>query len=350
MFKWSGRQFLLNSRGVRNYCGYKYQPRWTRRSNPKIQNISYPSGRTLAESWYALRKSWLGFKIAHNNGDFARMRHYASFITEVQREIGITVTKFDSDILDEQATPSIFPQTRDAAEAKKEDSSESIMLDEGTQKDDPDYDEIMGEARAALESIGTAPPREKTFATYKVRPRSCPDIREINDRQILDGHIVHEKCSCDFPPTSSDTHQISEEESCRRLLDKAGKISKEILGSAPPDAESERELDLKVELPIYTGYDQDNTPEEEIENDRGVPVHPAIPHYKEMYAPHYDRTDRSCPVPDIPSNIGSHINQASNSASREEHNALEKDHKRSLRACYFRSERKQLKKKIPGIK
>ena len=49
-------------------------------------------------------KGWLGFKIALSKGDRYRVRHYALFINKVQREMGIDVTEFDSDILDEQET------------------------------------------------------------------------------------------------------------------------------------------------------------------------------------------------------------------------------------------------------
>ena len=56
---------------------------------------------TLAESWAGLRKAWLGFKIAKANNDALLMTHYATFIRKVQIEMGIQVTEFDPDILDE---------------------------------------------------------------------------------------------------------------------------------------------------------------------------------------------------------------------------------------------------------
>ena len=58
-----------------------------------------PCGKTLAQSWAALRKAWLGFKIARSNGDTALVTYYASFIIKVQMEMGLQATTFDSDIL-----------------------------------------------------------------------------------------------------------------------------------------------------------------------------------------------------------------------------------------------------------
>ena len=36
-----------------------------------------PCGYTIAQSWAALRKSWLGFNISHCNGDWSGMSKYA---------------------------------------------------------------------------------------------------------------------------------------------------------------------------------------------------------------------------------------------------------------------------------
>ena len=65
------------------------------------KSVELPCGVTVAESWGGLRKAWLGFKIAHANKDTLLMTHYATFIRKVQTEMGIQVTQFDPDILDE---------------------------------------------------------------------------------------------------------------------------------------------------------------------------------------------------------------------------------------------------------
>ena len=70
-----------------------------------------PCGRTLAESWAALRKAWLGFKIARSNDDGALMTHYASFIIKVQMEMGIPTTVFEPNIIDDSDYCEIIDRT-----------------------------------------------------------------------------------------------------------------------------------------------------------------------------------------------------------------------------------------------
>ena len=66
------------------------------------KNSLLPCGYTLAESWNALRKCWKGFYISKSQDKSAGMSEYASRIRKLQQEMGIQVTKFDSDILEEQ--------------------------------------------------------------------------------------------------------------------------------------------------------------------------------------------------------------------------------------------------------
>ena len=40
------------------------------------KSFKLPCGKTLAQSWGALRKAWLAFKIAHSNYDYYKMRRY----------------------------------------------------------------------------------------------------------------------------------------------------------------------------------------------------------------------------------------------------------------------------------
>ena len=60
-----------------------------------------PCSYTLAQSWAALRKAWLAFKIANSNGDIQTMRDYARIIRTLQLQMGIPGTIFDDDIFDE---------------------------------------------------------------------------------------------------------------------------------------------------------------------------------------------------------------------------------------------------------
>jgi hypothetical protein len=61
-----------------------------------------PCHYTLAQSWAALRKAWLAFKIANGNGDIQTMRDYARIIRTLQLQMGIRGTIFDDDIFDKE--------------------------------------------------------------------------------------------------------------------------------------------------------------------------------------------------------------------------------------------------------
>ena len=137
------------------------------------KSFKLPCGKTVAQSWAGLRKSWLGFKIALSKGDRYRVRHYALFINKVQREMGIDVTEFDSDILDEQETNDEIGVC-----ALKEDEVPNDDADERS----PDYDAMMTEAHGKLnrncERI--AVPRQNIFVTGNQRNRNsynCPPKR-----------------------------------------------------------------------------------------------------------------------------------------------------------------------------
>ena len=67
----------------------------------KGRSFVLPCGYTLGESWGALRKAWLAFKIANSNGDIQTMRDYARIIRTLQLQMGIPGTIFDDDIFDE---------------------------------------------------------------------------------------------------------------------------------------------------------------------------------------------------------------------------------------------------------
>jgi hypothetical protein len=66
------------------------------------KNSRLPCGYTLAQSWDALRKCWKGFYISKSKDNSDGMSEYASRIRKLQQEIGIPVTQFNADILNEQ--------------------------------------------------------------------------------------------------------------------------------------------------------------------------------------------------------------------------------------------------------
>ena len=60
-----------------------------------------PCRYTLAQSWAALRKAWLAFKIANANGNIQAKRDYARIIRTLQTQMGIRGTIFEDNIFDE---------------------------------------------------------------------------------------------------------------------------------------------------------------------------------------------------------------------------------------------------------
>jgi len=161
------------------------------------KSFTLPSGWTLAQSWAALRKAWLGFKIALSNGDAALMTHYASFITKVQSEMGIEITDFDPAILDEQAMDEI---SRSCFYKKQQEARG------GLEEKSVDYDSVMENARTFTntKSLNPAPPRQTVFNKSR---DSCwyPPQEKIDDSTDSCWYPPQEKIddstdSCWYPP------------------------------------------------------------------------------------------------------------------------------------------------------
>jgi hypothetical protein len=92
-----------------------------------------PCRYTLAQSWAALRKAWLAFKITKSNGDTQTMRDYARIIRTLQLQMAIPGTIFDDDIFDEEDERELFEEiSRLEMPWKKQ---EQITLDRS-----PDYE------------------------------------------------------------------------------------------------------------------------------------------------------------------------------------------------------------------
>jgi hypothetical protein len=150
-----------------------------------------PCGKTIAQSWCALRKAWLGFKIALSNDDRELMTQYASFIAKVQSEMGIQVTDFDSDIIDERAVSEIASSC----------FYEKLVENEGTiEEDGPDYDSKMDDARSEVngKSEKIAPPRQNIF---DISENSCWYLPQKKMNQLqpkITSQISHVEQSCRF--------------------------------------------------------------------------------------------------------------------------------------------------------
>ena len=53
-----------------------------------------PSGFYDTQTYGALDKAWLGYVIAKNKGEHAKLMHYASIIQKLQRELDLEVSCF----------------------------------------------------------------------------------------------------------------------------------------------------------------------------------------------------------------------------------------------------------------
>jgi hypothetical protein len=142
------------------------------------KNTVLPCGYTLAQSWAALRKSWLGFHISHSNKDLARMSEYSHRIKMLQRQIGIQVTKFDPNI----------PEDKGYEEADEENEDvRNVTIDIDEEESLPEYDEILQEARVNLdgENAQSPEPRNEIFTTHAVKRRNSEThVRQAENRLL----------------------------------------------------------------------------------------------------------------------------------------------------------------------
>jgi hypothetical protein len=125
-----------------------------------------PCGFRVHESWAALRRSWLGFKIAHSRGDRAKMKYYAAFIHKVQKELGIGLTVFEPGLLDyeERTNSGGPPDTPNAEDAEDRSLTIADSVSESDVESLPDFEEIMTNVSA---NIAVPEPREEIFEPYE---------------------------------------------------------------------------------------------------------------------------------------------------------------------------------------
>lgn len=64
-------------------------------SSAEKQEIICLNNCTWGQNVSALRKAWLGIKIARRKGEVDLLYHYANLIVEIQRAMGIRETRFD---------------------------------------------------------------------------------------------------------------------------------------------------------------------------------------------------------------------------------------------------------------
>jgi hypothetical protein len=156
------------------------------------KNYKLPCGRTVKESWAALRKAWRGFEIAKSNNDLQRMKHYAGFINKVQNELGIEQTAFDQGLVDIEVLNLQNDSNYNTVEEKVTaiHSSEYQVAEESL----PDYDSILC-TDLTVSPIPT--PRQSIFATYHDRPKAqCGYLPKTE--KIIEKHFYPQR-SCPSP-------------------------------------------------------------------------------------------------------------------------------------------------------
>jgi len=68
---------------ARYWYRYNKKNRYSLTSRYKILK----SGFTELQTWKALSKAWIGYKIAKNKGEHEKLKYYASGIRKLQREL-----------------------------------------------------------------------------------------------------------------------------------------------------------------------------------------------------------------------------------------------------------------------
>lgn len=128
-----------------------------------------PCGRTLAASWAALRKCWLGFNIAKSQDNILRVQEYAYRIRKIQNQMGIKPTDFDHDIIDENTAMLIDMEYRSQSPLNHETNAEESR----TETSEMDYEGIM---MGSINDTAKMPgPRKEIFTVHESRrDKSCP--------------------------------------------------------------------------------------------------------------------------------------------------------------------------------
>lgn len=127
-----------------------------------------PCGRTIAESWAALRKCWLGFYITKSQDDVEGMKEFAYRIRRIQAELDIKPTDFDTDILDQDTVIRIDSLYR---KSSKSSNDEDNTVGTNAESNEMDYSYMMDvdEIESSLESMPA--PRQDIFTRTE---KSCP--------------------------------------------------------------------------------------------------------------------------------------------------------------------------------
>jgi hypothetical protein len=160
------------------------------------KKVVLPCGRTIAESWGALRKCWLAFCITKSQGDRNGMVEYARRIRKIQGEMGIKPTDFDPDILDENTAMRIDMLYRGPSAPLNEEAKNGEQW--RSESKDLDYEEIM--TGSITDTRNVSAPREEIFTSYESRrDKSCPSPAD-RPRAKLEKKATNYSDTCYFGP------------------------------------------------------------------------------------------------------------------------------------------------------
>lgn len=140
------------------------------------KSFELPCKYTIAASWAALRKAWLGFKIANSNDDTQKKRQYSRIIRKLQLEMGIGKTHFDLDILDDETIWQIEQEVK-ALEAPMrqeiDDDANGLTDDDSLRDRDYDYDTLLTESMEKIKQNTSPPPDGKVLSVHFNREQNC---------------------------------------------------------------------------------------------------------------------------------------------------------------------------------
>lgn len=137
------------------------------------QNEMLPCGFTVAQSWSALRKNWLGYKIAKRQGKPEEMFEYARIINKIRGQLEIPILPFEA--LNASAIDFFETEMKAAEPGMHGQLSHSCkyIIDESREPVNervPNYDLVMHES--FLELGKPAPPPSNDLFT-RINKKSC---------------------------------------------------------------------------------------------------------------------------------------------------------------------------------
>ena len=161
------------------------------------KHFRLPCGKTVAQSWCALRKCWLGFNIAKCQDDRSLMQKYAYRIRKIQAQMGIKSTDFDPEILDENTVTLIDKKYR---LQEPQDQELDSVKESRIETTELNYEEIM---TGPSTTVKLPDPKENIFTSYYLRSdNSCPSPADRSLAKIDKKEPYYNK-SCPSPADRS---------------------------------------------------------------------------------------------------------------------------------------------------